>query len=195
MSIGETKAWELLKTLDPEDVCKRAAVKYKAVERKYIVRSLGRDVSLMLDRDQIEGDDLFLERLGYFFRFSALYYLSTAIEIQPAGRLIKPSDLKGGQAFFSSTHALPLDGLAAKYSVNSDLFLQRGADLGGKPASFGDASLQLLPLPRIPVCLILWEQDDEFQARADLLFDSSAAMQAPLDILWSAAMMTILAMM
>jgi hypothetical protein len=38
-------------------------------------------------------------------------------------------------------------------------------------------------------------QDEEFTARADLLFDSSSEMQAPLDILWSVAMMTVLAMM
>ncbi|HMK56669.1 MAG TPA: DUF3786 domain-containing protein [Dissulfurispiraceae bacterium] len=195
MSAGEAKAWEILKTLDPIEVCKRAAVQYDAGGHKYIVRSMGRDFSFLLDDEQITGDDLFLKRLGYLFKLSALCYLNSALEIPTTERLIRPSDLKGGQIFFRGTHILPLDGLAAQYGVNSNMFLQKGTDLGAEAASFGDAALRVLPFPRIPVYLILWKQDDEFPARADLLFDSSSEMQAPLDILWSAAMMTVLAMM
>jgi hypothetical protein len=47
-------------------------------------------------------------------------------------------------------------------------------------------------MPRIPVTLILWLSDEEFPARADLLFDSTCEIHLPLDILWSIAMMTIL---
>ena len=195
MSVGELKAWEILKTLEPDDVCKRAGVQYDRAARVYTMHSMGRDFLLALDNEQISGDDLFLKRLGYFFKLSAPFYLNSAIDIPPTGRLIKPSDLKGGHLFFSGTHALPLDGLAAKYGTNSALFLMKGADLGASAEHYGDAALQLLPFPRIPVSLILWEQDEEFPARADLLFDSSSELQAPLDILWSVAMMTVLAML
>jgi hypothetical protein len=195
MSVGELKAWEILKTLPPDGVCKRAGVQYDPAIQGYTLHSMGRDFILTLGDEQMSGDDLFLKRLGYFFRLSALCYLNSAIDIPPTGRLITPSDLKGGQLFFRGSHVLPLDGLAAKYGTNADIFLKKGAELGAVTEQYGDAALRLLPLPRIPVCLILWKQDDEFPARADLLFDSSAEMQAPLDILWSVAMMTVLAMM
>ena len=195
MSVGELKAWEILKTLDPDDVCKRAGVQYNPATQGYTLHSMGRDFLLTLNDEQTSGDDLFLKRLGYFFKLSALCYLNSAIDIQPTGRLIKPSDLKGGQLFFRGSHVLPLDGLAAKYATNSENFLMKGADLGARTEEYGDAALRLLPFPRIPVSLILWKQDEEFPARADLLFDSSSEMQAPLDILWSVAMMTVLAMM
>nr|NIP92808.1 DUF3786 domain-containing protein [Akkermansiaceae bacterium] len=71
----------------------------------------------------------------------------------------------------------------------------RGLDLGGWALSFGDASVELLPLPRIPVSLILWKGDDEFPSRADLLFDSSCEMHLPLDIIWSAAMLSVKGML
>jgi hypothetical protein len=55
--------------------------------------------------------------------------------------------------------------------------------------------VELYPLPRVPVTLILWFGDEEFPARADLLFDSSVELQAPLDIAWSAAMLSALVML
>src|SRR5271169_3883975 len=100
MSVGELKAWEILKTLAPDDVCKRAAVQYDAALQGYKIRSMGKDFLLTLNDEQMSGDELLLKRLGYFFRLSALCYLNSAIDIQPTGRLIKPSDIKGGQLFF-----------------------------------------------------------------------------------------------
>ncbi len=50
-------------------------------------------------------------------------------------------------------------------------------------------------MPKIPVTLILWLQDEEFPARADLLFDSSCELHVPIDIIWSIAMMSTLVML
>jgi len=50
-------------------------------------------------------------------------------------------------------------------------------------------------MPRIPVILVLWLADDEFQPRADLLLDSTCEIQLPLDIIWSMAMLSVLVMM
>jgi hypothetical protein len=55
--------------------------------------------------------------------------------------------------------------------------------------------LKLLPFPRIPVFLILWLKDEEYPPRADLLFDSTCEAQAPLDIIWSIAMVSLLVML
>jgi hypothetical protein len=50
-------------------------------------------------------------------------------------------------------------------------------------------------MPRIPLTVILWLGDEEFPSRADLLFDSSAALHVPLDINWSLAMMSLIALL
>jgi len=49
-------------------------------------------------------------------------------------------------------------------------------------------------MPGFPVVLILWIQDDEFPARADLLLDAICPQQAPIDIIWSISMLSVLAM-
>ena len=70
-----------------------------------------------------------------------------------------------------------------------------GGETWGMPVKYGDAAVQLFPFPRIPVVIILWREDEEFQARTDLLFDSSCEFHLALDILWSTAMESLLIMM
>ncbi len=75
------------------------------------------------------------------------------------------------------------------------LSLEKGKELCAEVLGFGDASLKLLPMPRIPVTLILWSADEEFPPRADLLLDGSCEIQLPIDIIWSIAMISVLVML
>jgi hypothetical protein len=105
---------------------------------------------------------------------------------------VKPSGLPGGEIFFSGSHVLPLDALAGKYAARPEAFLEAGAALGGRPVPYGDAAIELPALPKVPTTVILWTADEEFPARADLLFDATGPRHLPLDILWSVAMLSIL---
>lgn len=199
MSLGEKKAWEILLKLNPQDVCKNADVSYDKRYSSYILKSFGMDFSISPEKRQIKGlhpeAESLVKRLCYFFNHSALYYLINAHDISFSGRLIRPENVRGGGHFFRGSHLLPLDGLADIYKNGKDDFIKRGLELGGQLSNHGDASILLLPFPRVPVILILWLEDEEFPARADILFDSTAEIHLPLDIIWSAAMMSIMLMM
>ncbi len=74
-------------------------------------------------------------------------------------------------------------------------FIERGLRFGAEIVQYGDAAVRLFPLPRVPVTIILWLEDEEFPARANLLFDSTVDYQISLsDIVWSIAMMSTLVM-
>lgn len=195
---GEDKAWEILATLKPEDVCKSASVAYDAETDRYRIRSFGMDFDLCVRDKTITstapGSAVLLQRLGYFFRLSVLWYLVGAKDISCTGNPVKIENMKGGDTFIRGSHVLPLDAVAQKYGKNRDGFIEKGKSLSGELAKFGDAAIQLSPLPRVPVVLTLWLEDEEFPARADLLFDSTCALQLPLDIIWSIAMMSVLIM-
>jgi len=107
---------------------------------------------------------------------------------------VKPANIQGGDLFFRGSHTLPLENLAKIYGEDTSSFFQKGRELCAKAEPYGDASIRLFPLPKIPVTLILWLGDDEFPARTDLLFDSTADIHLPLDMLWSLAMLSILVM-
>ncbi len=196
---GEEKAWNELATLEPLEVCKAAEVLFDQAKGSYLVRSLGKDFSVFVQDRRIvsvaPGSEVLLQRLGYFFRLSVLWYLTSAKEIACTGRLVRLPDIKGGDIFTKGSHVLPLEPLARKFGRDKEGFLATGKGFGGTVIGQADAALRLDPLPRVPVVLSLWLEDDEFPARADLLFDSTCSVQLPTDIVWSVAMMTVLAML
>jgi len=199
MPAGEEKVWETLSALDPDDVCRRTGASYDAAPGLYALESFGREFHISprekAIRCQSPGDEAFLRKCGFFFRLSAIGYLTAAKDIAPSGRLVNPGNMKSGQLFFRGSHILPLDRVAEKYSTDKNGFLARGRELGGGTQGYGDASVRLLPLPRVPVVEILWVADDEFPARANLLFDSSCEFQLPIDVIWAIAMLSILPML
>lgn len=197
MTSGEKKAWEILRGLNHIEVCRNADVKYE--DKSYVLKSLGIDFLISPETQEMRSHspdgELMLKKLGYFFNHSALCYLINAKNIPLTKKLIKPVGLKGGEIFFRGTHVLPLDKLAEKYSSDKTGFIEKGKLFNGSLLGYGDVSIELLPMPRIPVTLILWLADDEFPARAELLFDSTCEQHLPIDIIWSIAMMTVLVMM
>lgn len=196
---GEEKAWEILSGIDPSVVSRNASAIYDEANNYYIVRSfccnfIVKPEERIILNNSRQGEIL-LKKYPYFFIHSCLRYLIHAKDIPLTGRLIKPANVKGGDLFFRGSHILPLDGLAKRYGEDRRSFLKKGDELCAEVLNYGDASVRLLPMPKIPVTLILWLQDEEFPARADLLFDSSCELQVPIDIIWSIAMMSTLAML
>jgi len=193
---GENKAWELLAASDPAGVCARAGVDFDQRDGTYRVPSYGRDFTVNPGERQIlgreAGGELFLTRYVSLFRLSLLWYLLKATAARPSGKLVNPARLPGGDIFLKGSHVLPLEALAMKYATRPEAFVAAGAALGGTAVAYGNAAMQLSPLPKVPVTLLLWTEDDEFPARADLLFDSTCTAHLPLDILWSVALMSVL---
>jgi hypothetical protein len=198
ISAGEEKAWEILDSLDPSTVCKNGSVTFNQTNG-YRVRSFCSEVFVNPRGKTIKSmDDLgenIIRRHGYFFIHSCLWYLIHVKDIPCTGRLVKPVNIKGGELFFRGSHTLPLETLAGKYAGDATSFFQKGRELCADFETLGDASVRLFPLPKIPVTLILWLKDEEFPERTDLLFDSTAELHLPLDILWSLAMLSILVML
>ncbi len=196
MQSGEEKAWQLLEEANPEVVCNNAAVRFDAATGRYILKSFGMDFSIVSGEKLIESSaadsGMLLGRLSYFFRLSVLWYMVSAKDIRLSGRLVKPENLTGGLNFFRGSHVMPLDKVACKYANDVKGFIEKGAHFGGAPVQFGDAAFVLMPFPRIPVTAILWAADEEFDARVDLLVDTSCELQVPLDIIWNISMMSLL---
>ncbi|HUI46250.1 MAG TPA: DUF3786 domain-containing protein [Nitrospirota bacterium] len=197
---GEDKAWEILTSLQPAFVCRASGVVYDTGRDAYVVKSFGMDFIVSVKERTItssaEGSAPLLERLSYFFRLSLLWYLVSVKDIACTGRLVKLEQIRGGDAFTRGSHVLPLDAIAGRYGKDKERFIQRGSLLGAsRVENLGDVSIQLLPLPRVPIILSLWLEDEEFPARVDLLFDSTCDLHLPADITWSIAMMTALLML
>ncbi|MFC1550972.1 DUF3786 domain-containing protein [Candidatus Latescibacterota bacterium] len=198
---GEVNAWEILRTLDPADVCNRAGCDFDTSDGSYALESFGQTLKVYLHDSTISADSdigkYITDDLGHLSRLSILLYLIGAKDMSPSGHLVKPSDLEGGAIYMKGSHMLPLGDLAEKFGCDSASFpafldfLETAKRLGGQESGYGDVSVQLFPFPRIPVVIAVWAGDDEFPARSVLLFDSTCEFHLPPDALWAVAMVSV----
>jgi hypothetical protein len=188
---GEEKGWKDLLQLDPLEVCSRSLATYDRESRKYTLRVLTVDYDVILgDRAVMPAGktDAGITDLGLEFRIMVLDYLANCKEISLSGRLVSGAQLKAGEFFFRGTHGLELDALVNAFGNKPEQFKNTGLLLGGKSLELGDASFQLLVLPRVPIVYVLWAADEEFSARLSILFDSTADSHMHLDTLRTAVM-------
>ena len=195
---GEEKAWQRLLELDPMNVCFRAKADFNKSSSQYVLPLFNTPIFILPTGRKIWGDsslaDLLLNKLAHYSRLSVLWYLIQSKDIPLSGNLIRPREINGGLIFEKGSHMLPLGNLVQKYDNNVEGFIQRAATCGGEQLNYGDASVRLFPFPRVPVVLLIWSSDDEFPSHTDILFDSTCPQHLPADIIWSTAMMSILAM-
>jgi hypothetical protein len=156
--------WEKLVALDPE-----------VAKRRILSAAVGQE----------EQEATFLEQL------CILAYLINAREVPLANKLVAAEQLEGGQFFFRGPHTLPTPKLQEVFDDNPDILLKAVEQLGAKPCEYGDASIELLVLPRFSLTFIVWGHDEEFSGRASILFDQSADRQLPLDAILAAVNLAV----
>jgi len=185
--------WEQLEKLDQQETAKRADCRYLTAPDRYVVAMLGtqyvvnlaeKDIST-LRADTPSRPTPFLEQL------CLLAYLINAKDIPLSGKLAKAESLPGGQFFFRGPHSLPTESLEKAFGENPDGLIRASEQLGATQCEFGDASIRVYALPRVPLTLAVWRGDKEFAARASILFDQTAATHLPLDALWAMVNLTV----
>lgn len=201
MTDGEILAWERLLKADPQIVCSGAAAEFDVKCDCYKIKSFGMEVTVSLEDKNRAGQTVCSlgEQsplcLSKHFMFALLWYLTSAKDIPLSGILISPEEVSGGQLFIKGSHRLPLDDISNRYDNDIEGFISKGMSLNGERTGYTDASIRLFPFPRIPVDIILWRGDEEFPPKTVLLFDLTSQYHAPVDVLWSIAMMCIQAML
>ncbi len=180
--------WARLDDMQPEMVAQRGLCEYDSergcyclelVNCQYTVDPGERAVYSVND----QGENV---PAGFIEQLSILAYLINVSEKPVAGRHVSADKLAGGQFFFRGPHVLPVGKLERAFGSSPELLVEKGLKLGGKKLDHGDGAIELYILPKVPVCFIVWAGDDEFPAKASILFDATAADQIPLDALGAA---------
>ena len=184
---GEEKAWRELREADPELVSRNSLAAYDSKAGTYTLTVLGEKYAIDPGGMAIVNLTNPARAPEYLLKLSIPVYLVQARDIPPSGELVK--DLPGGGFFFRGSHALPLDAIAEKFGRDSGSFERAGrSTLGGTPAGMGDAAVAFNVFPRVSMALVLWLSDEEFPARATLLFDSNAGRHMALDVVWAVSL-------
>ena len=105
-----------------------------------------------------------------------LYYLREADGSPMADHWIGYRELPGGNFYSQAFQGYSGDRLARVYGEQTDRYSMAAQSLGGiHLTSLPGVAYAFLPLPRIRLASILYPGDEEFPARASVLFDAAAS--------------------
>jgi hypothetical protein len=185
--------WDKLVELEAEEVALNAQCLYDREAGHYLVTFLDREYAVELEERVISSQEEDGSKIdaGFLEKLCILAYLINVSNIPLANKQASADRLPGGQFFFRGNHALPTNKIAENFGTNPSLLTEAGLKLGGKRLEFADSSIILNILPKVPIYIVLWGSDDEFNAKASILFDSTAADQIPLDALLTAANLAV----
>ena len=118
-----------------------------------------------------------------------LHYLRATKSLPPAGEWIAYREIPGASFYFSAFVKRAIDPLKKVFGKNTAGFIAAAEKLGGKRIDIGDAGFEFQMFPKVPVQLIIYEGDDEFEPEANILFDATAGeFLSPEDAAWLAGM-------
>jgi hypothetical protein len=119
-----------------------------------------------------------------------LHYMDAGKPLAPAGKWIAYREIQGASFYYSAFVKRAIDPLKKVFGKNTAGMAQAAEKLGGVSEHTGDAGFVFRVLPKVPLALILWEADAEFEAEANVLFDSTAGeFLSPEDAVWLAGML------
>ena len=185
--------WEQLDKLDRQKTAKRAKCQYFGDPERYVITLLNTRYVVNLSDKAIFSEQSGLPPVPAEFleQLCVLAYLINAQDLPLANKLARPETLPGGQFFFRGPHSLPTEKLEQAFGEYPEVLHQISVQFDAKRRDFGDASIELYVLPRVPLTIAVWRRDEEFGARASILFDQTAAAQLPLDALSVAVNLTV----
>lgn len=185
--------WEQLVVLDRHETAQRAKCQYLTQPERYVVTMLRSDYEVNLTNREIllVQPDSSPEPTGFLEQLCILAYLVNARDVPLANKLVRAEALPGGQFFFRGLHRLPTEKLQEVFGHCPGRLYEVAPQFSAKRCDFGDASIELTVLPRIPLTIVVWRADDEFAARASILFDQTAGSQLPLDALGAAVNLVV----
>ena len=185
--------WEQLEKLDSTETAQRAKCQYLESPARYTINLLNTEYIVNLSDSNIFSNrsDSTQKEAQFLEQLCILAYLINAQHLPLVNKLVAGNTLPGGQFFFRGQHGLPTQKLEEAFGNNPEVLHQVSAQLDAERCEFGDASIRLLILPRLPLTIVIWGRDEEFEARASILFDQTAASQLPLDALLAAVNLTV----
>lgn len=177
--------WEQLQKLDGAETAQRAICKYLSDKQHYIIKLINVEyiVDLIEKKIYSNNKDSPPQLASFLEELCVLAYLINSKEIPLANKLVKDETLPGGQFFFRGVHKLPTEKLEEAFGERPQALLDASEQFNAEKCEFGDASISLYILPRLPLTIVIWRGDEEFEARASILFDQTAASHMPLDAL------------
>ena len=174
--------------MDHHEVARRSLASYDEERGLFQLRILTDDVTVNPGQRSVSWNDPSScggKPPGFHYWLVSVVYLICARDKSPSGRWVKAESLQYGEFFFRGPHELPTGDIERAFDSEAGRFAAAAQSLGGTPWAQGKNAFVLPALPKAPLLVQFWERDEEFPARAGILFDSEVCDQLPIDALFS----------
>jgi hypothetical protein len=119
-----------------------------------------------------------------------LHYFSTSDGSAMAGEHISFKEVWEAMLYLPNFEKRAVAPLLGRFGANPGQILESAQKLGGRKEEIGDFAVTIPAFPRVPITLVFWKQDEEFEARLSILFDRTVVRYLPTeDIVLSTQMM------
>lgn len=102
-----------------------------------------------------------------------LHYLIKSKGYPLAGEWINFRQVPGGSSYYPAFVKRSQGPLLDFFKNRLQLLDKAAQALGGEKTHYGDRAVIIPTLPRVPIVLVFWSGDEEFQPQANILFDAT----------------------
>ncbi len=176
-----------LAACDPQEVVERTHASYDPATGLYRVEVWGKFYGVDPVKKQAAVSDSHLTGYQDYMYLFVLHYLMKATDTPLSGEWVSEKDIPGGAAFFRGPHTLPVHEIIKATGDDVQAFSKACKQAGGKPLAMADAGFVFNITPKIPVAVLFWQGDEDFDGEVKLLFDRTISQHLPLDIIYALA--------
>ncbi len=119
-----------------------------------------------------------------------LHYFCTSDGTPLAEEHISFKEVREAMLYLPTFEKRAVTPLLGRFGENPEEILEPSKRLGGRRDELGDCSVTIPAFPRVPITLVFWKGDEEFEARLTILFNRTVVRYLPAeDIVLSTQMM------
>ncbi len=165
---------QLAKLNDIEQQCHKSGAQYKMIDSKkiIIIEYLNRSYEITLPDIEISPVDS-QDKVPLRDKILILHYLTQAKGTEISNKVIAYKELPEGMNYFPTFCQRAIKPLLDHFGKEPHRLLDTAGVLGGHKADYGDVAVTINAFSRVPITLVLWRGDDEFDPEGNILFDST----------------------
>ena len=162
---------QLTKISDIEEQCRKSGARY-IPPNEVLINYLNQIYHITLPGGEILLEDSNVE-VPLKDKILILHYFNSAKGTPATGVLVTYKQLSGGVSYFPAFSQRAIAPFVNHFGKNPELLTKVAAKLGGFESDQGDVSVTINAFDYVPITLVLWRGDEEFDPSGNILFDAS----------------------
>ena len=165
---------QLAKVDDVEQQCLKSGARYLVIDSQQviIIEYLNQSYQITLPDIEISLMDSG-EEVPIRDKILILHYLTLAKGIPITNKLSAFKELPEGANYFPTFSKRTIEPLIDNFGQQPYLLVDAAGKLGGHKVDYGDVAVTISAFSRVPITLVLWQGNEEFPPRGNILFDAT----------------------